>query len=262
MKMKVTFLGTGASLGTPVLGCTCLVCTSADEKDKRLRSSILIETGKETLIIDTGPDFRQQMLRKGISKIDSFLYTHSHHDHIGGMDETRAVYYAMNKQPLQFYMEDFTEKGIKKYYDYLFAELDSGEKYHGRPQADFHLIRPGEFFQTKKGTNILPLRIWHGNLPVTAYKIGRMLYMTDVKRIPPETLQHITPETILILGVLHKKPHHLHLRLDEALELVEKTQPKQTYFIHISHWMGKHEEVSRSLPENVFLSYDGLKIEI
>ncbi len=259
MKMKIRFLGTGASLGTPVLGCTCPVCTSPDEKDRRLRSSLLIETGKETLIIDTGPDFRQQMLGTGVSKIDSFLYTHSHHDHIGGMDETRAVYYAMNKQPLQFYMEDFTEKGIKKYYDYLFAE---GEKYHGRPQADFHLIHPGESFETDKGTEILPLRVWHGNMPVTAYKIGRLLYMTDVKLIPPETLQFINSETVLILGVLHKKPHHLHLHLDEALELVNQTRPARTYFTHISHWMGKYSEINPLLPENVFLAYDGMEMEI
>ncbi len=259
--MLIRFLGTGASLGTPVLGCTCDVCSSADPRDHRLRSSLLIQQNGENILIDSGPDFRQQLLHLGTAHIDSFLYTHGHHDHIGGMDETRAVFYAMDKQPLQFFCEEFTAAKIKKYYDYLFGPIE-GEKYHGRPRADFHIIRPGETFLTAKGRKVLPLRAWHGSMPVTAYKIGRLVYMTDVKTVPEETKREIDKNTVLILGALHRKPHPLHFNLEEALEFVREVNPAHAYLIHVSHYMGKYEEVSKELPAHVSLSYDGLEIEI
>ncbi len=258
--MKILFLGTGASLGTPVLGCKCEVCRSADLRDRRLRSSLYIENANEHILIDPGPDFRQQCLTHHITHIDSFLITHPHHDHIGGMDETRAIYYAMNRTPLQFYAEKFSIEKIHKYYDYLFP-LEQKPQYHGAPEAIFNEIHAGEIFNTKNN-RILALRAYHGPMPVTGFKIGNLVYMTDVKEIPEETSLHINNDTMLIISALHVRPHALHFNLEEALEFVRKVKPRRTYLTHISHWMGLYKNVSRILPENVYLAYDGLEIII
>jgi len=258
--MKLTFLGTGSSLGVPMIGCGCEVCSSDDPRDKRLRTSALIQAGNETILIDAGPDFREQALRHGIDKVDAILLTHPHRDHIGGLDDTRALYYAMGKKPLAFYAEDFTIRGVRKYYDYLFPASGKTD-YHGAPQSRWHEIRAGETFDTGHNS-ILPLRAWHGPMPVTAYKIGRLLYMTDVKTVPAETKSHIDRDTILVLSALHRKPHHLHFNLDEALAFIDETKPRHAYLIHMGHWMGKHAEVEKQLPPHVRLAYDGLTINI
>ncbi len=259
--MKITFLGTGASPGVPVLGCQCAVCQSKDPRDKRLRASIFIETNKEKILIDPGPDFRQQYLHYHLPGIDSFLITHPHHDHIGGLDDTRPVYYAMDKIPLQFYAEDFTVQAVRKYFDYLFP-ANGQTDYHGAPQSEFHVIEANRKFTTHKGTEIVPLRAFHGNMPVTAFKIDNLFYLTDVKTVPPETASQINDQTVLILGALHRQPHPLHFNLEEALDFIEKTRPAKTYLTHMSHWMGLHEETQKSLPNNAYLAYDGLVLEI
>ncbi len=258
--MKLLFLGTGASLGTPVLGCDCAVCRSGDPRDIRLRTSVFIEANNESFLIDPGPDFRQQCLKYGITRIDNFLITHSHNDHIGGLDETRAIFYAMDQRPLQFYAESFTVKTVRKYYDYLFPE-DNKPSYHGAPQSEFHNIKAGVEFQTANN-KILPLRAFHGSMPVTGFKIQRLVYLTDVKTVPEVTERMIDRETVLVLGALHVQPHALHFNLQEALEFVAKTQPERAYLTHISHWMGRYEDVTRRLPENVMLAHDGLEILI
>ncbi len=258
--MKLLFLGTGSSLGVPMIGCTCKVCTSEDWRDKRMRTSVFIEVNQEKILIDPGPDFRIQCLYNQITHIDSFLITHPHHDHIGGLDDTRSVYYAMGKRPLHFYLESFTLKGIQKHFDYLFPE-DNNPDYHGAPRSIFKLIEPGHLFFTSKN-KILPLRAFHGDMPVTGFKIENLVYLTDVKYVPEETARLIDRDTTLILSALQKEPHALHFNLEEALSFVKEVNPKITYLIHISHWMGKHAEVSRELPANVFLAYDNLQIEL
>ena len=258
--MEITFLGTGASLGVPMIGCTCDVCRSDDPRDKRLRTSLLIRANGETVIIDAGPDFRRQCLAYDIRRIDAFLFTHPHFDHIGGMDETRAVYYAMDKTPLQFYAEPFTFDGIRKHFDYLFPEKGKSA-YHGAPDFRFHEIQAGKSFSTGRNS-FLPLRAFHGKMPVTGYKTGNLVYLTDVKTVPPETAKEIDGNTTLILNALHRKPHPLHFNLDEALHFIAAVRPARAYLIHISHWMGTYKEVARQLPDNVSLAYDGLKIRL
>jgi phosphoribosyl 1,2-cyclic phosphate phosphodiesterase len=258
--MKLLFLGTGASLGVPVLGCNCSVCRSEDSRDKRMRTSVFIQSGDENILIDPGPDFRQQCLRHGITRIDSFLITHSHHDHIGGLDDTRPVYYAMDRKPLRFFAEEFTIEGIRKHFDYLFP-ADGNPHYHGAPKSEFISIRADELFETGQNT-IRALRGWHGEMPVTGFKIGNLVYLTDVKTVPATTRSHIDGQTVLVLGALHKQAHPLHFNLAEALEFVRQTGPLKTYLVHASHYMGKYKDVSRILPENVYLAYDGLEILI
>jgi len=258
--MNITFLGTGASLGIPMIGCSCEVCTSTDPRDQRLRTSLFIRSQEENILIDAGPDFREQMLRHGISRIDTFLITHPHRDHIGGLDDTRAIYYAMGKKPLQFYAESFTLEGVYKYYDYLFPR--SGySSYHGAPGAQWHEIVAGQTFKTLHHT-ILPLRAMHGHMPVTGYKISNLVYLTDVKQVPEDTRRHIHHDTTLVLGALHRKPHPLHFNLDEALAFIQQTRPARTYLIHMSHWMGKHAALETILPPNIRPAYDGLTIQI
>ena len=258
--MRVVFLGTGSSLGTPMIGCTCAVCRSDDPHDKRLRASLYVESRGERILIDPGPDFRAQCLHHGITQIDTFLITHPHRDHIGGLDDTRAVYYAMDKRPLQFYAEDFTLEGIFKYYDYLFPR-EGNSHYHGAPQARFQHIEAFRSFATMKN-EVIPLRGWHGSMPVTGFRIGRLVYLTDVKEVPAETVAFITPDDVLVLGALQQQAHAIHFNLDEALAFVEQTRPAQTFLTHIGHRMGKHSDLEAQLPVNVRPAYDGLVIEI
>lgn len=253
-------MGTGSSLGTPMIGCTCRVCTSNDSRDKRLRTSVYIESRGERILIDPGPDFRAQCLHHGIRQIDSFLITHPHRDHIGGLDDTRAVYYAMNKRPLQFFAEDFTLEGIHKYYDYLFP-ADGNRRYHGAPGAVFHRVEAFRPFGTMKN-EVVPFRAWHGSMPVTGFRIGRLVYLTDVKEVPAETAELIRPDDVLVLGALQRELHAIHFNLDEALDFVEKVNPARTYLTHIGHRMGKHADLEAQLPENIRPAYDGLVIEI
>lgn len=252
--MKITFLGTGTSQGVPVIGCACDICTSSDPKDKRLRSSILIEHQGKIFCVDTGPDFRQQMLRENVNRLDAILYTHEHKDHIAGTDDIRAFNFKQ-KTPMPMFCSSRVLEGFKKEFHYVF----SGANYPGIPQFNIQLIDKKPFhFETLE---IIPIEVLHFNLPVTAFRIENFTYITDANFIAEEELKKIKGTEILVVNALRKTKHISHFNLEEALDLIKKINPKKAYLTHISHLFGKHEEESPNLPKNVFIAYDGLKIE-
>lgn len=253
--MKVTFLGTGASHGIPVIGCNCNVCLSTDSKNQRLRSSVYIETSNNNLVIDVGPDFRQQMLREKITKVDAVLLTHEHKDHTAGLDDVRAFNYLM-KKPMSIYAEIRVLSSIQKEYSYVFAE----NKYPGTPELDLSEIINDPFTISKD--EITPIRAYHNLLPIYGFKIGQLAYLTDLKTIPEEEKKKLLNLDTLIISALRVKPHSSHLGLNEAIELVNELKPAKAYFTHISHMQYNHESLSKMLPKNIEVAYDGLKIEL
>ena len=253
---KITFLGTGTSQGVPVIACPCRVCHSGDPRDQRLRSSLLIENGGTTVVIDSGPDFRQQMLRENVLHLDAILFTHEHKDHIAGMDDIRA-YNFIQKKPMDIWAEPRVQHALRREFAYVFAEY----KYPGIPQVNLHTIREGEPFQIGSLT-FLPLRVMHYRLPIVGFRFGDCTYISDAKSLPPSTMEKIHGTRCLILNALRKKHHLTHLTLEEALEIVEQVRPEQAWFTHISHLMGFHREVEKELPPHVHLAYDGLSITL
>ena len=247
--MKITFLGTGTSQGVPVIACKCEVCCSTDKNDKRLRSSVLIEIENQIFVIDAGPDFRQQMLRKNVQKLDAILLTHEHKDHIGGLDDVRAFNFVM-KKPSEIYAEKRVHEAIKREYAYVFAKF----KYPGIPQMNLHEIDETPFLINN--IKIEPLRVYHHKLPILGFKIGNFAYITDTNSIPDK--KKLYKLDILVINALRKEKHISHFNLHEALDLINEVKPKKAYLTHISHLMGKHEITGKELPENVFLAYDGL----
>ena len=253
--MKVTLLGTGTSQGIPVIACDCLVCASSNEKDKRLRCSVLIETEHSTWVIDTGPDFRQQMLRAKVSQLDAVLLTHQHKDHIAGLDDVRAFNFKQKKD-MPVYADRMTLAQVKTEFYYAFEEI----KYPGVPELVLHEIDDTPFLL--QDTLIEPLWVHHHQLPVLGFRIGNFAYVTDAKTIPPESMQKLQNLDVLILNALRIQPHVSHLNLEEALSVVEKLKPQQTWFTHISHLLGRHDEISKQLPPNVNLAWDGLTFHV
>lgn len=253
--MKVTFLGTGTSSGVPLLCCDCATCQSTDWRDKRLRCSVFIEVDGVNLIIDTGTDFRQQMLRENIRKIDAVLITHGHKDHTGGLDDIRAFNFSTGKE-MNVYADSIACQMLRGQYDYVFAE----KKYPGIPQINLVTIGKGIF--EAAGIAITPIEVLHHRLPVTCFRIKDFTYITDAKTISEEEKLKIMGTKILVVNALREKEHLSHFNLEEALELVNEIQPEHTYFIHISHNFGKHENIQAKLPANISVAYDGLKIEI
>jgi phosphoribosyl 1,2-cyclic phosphate phosphodiesterase len=254
--LQIIFLGTGASHGIPVIGCDCEVCKSENPKDKRLRSSIFIKTKHNNLVIDTGPDFRQQMLReKKITVIDAVLLTHEHKDHTAGLDDVRAYNYLMRKA-MSFYAEDRVLETIKREYAYVFSD----DKYPGIPELDLHPIlnRPFEI----NGEVILPIQVFHHMLPVFGFRINNMAYITDAKLISDTEKEKLKNLDVLVLNALRVKPHISHMGFDEILALIEELRPKKAYLTHISHMQYGYEELISKLPANVLPAYDGLIIEI
>jgi phosphoribosyl 1,2-cyclic phosphate phosphodiesterase len=251
--MRLTFLGTGTSQGIPVIACDCEVCKSTSSKDKRLRSSVLIETDDKVFAIDAGPDFRQQMLRENVKRLDAVLLTHAHFDHIGGLDDVRSYNY-LQKTPIDIYGNKLAISGLKHTFEYAFKF----SKYPGLPEFRTHIV-DGEAFKVGVQT-IIPIEAIHHRLPVLGYRIGDLIYLTDVKQIAPKELDKMKSCKILIINALKKDEHFSHLTLDEALDIVKIVQPEQTYLTHISHFMGKHETVDAELPTNVYLAHDGLII--
>lgn len=249
--MKITFLGTGTSQGVPVVACDCEICQSTNPFDKRLRSSLLIELKYKTLVIDAGPDFRQQMLSNQIKRLDAILITHEHYDHIAGLDDIRAFNW-VQKRPTDIYAEHRVQKSIKQIFSYVFAS----EKYPGIPQMNLFDIET-EPFQIDH-TTIQPIRGMHYKLPVLGFRIADFAYLTDMKTISDDELKKLEELEVLVINALRKEEHISHMNLDEALMLIQKIQPKRAYLTHISHLMGLHAQVSLDLPENVFLAYDGL----
>jgi phosphoribosyl 1,2-cyclic phosphate phosphodiesterase len=241
--LKVTFLGTGTSQGVPVIGCQCEVCQSLDYRDKRLRTSIYIETGGQSLVVDTGPDFRQQMLRERIQKLDFVVFTHSHKDHTAGLDDVRAFNFKQNMD-MPLYGTAPVLSQLKTEYYYAFLE----KKYPGTPQLQLN------------GIDIMPLPVTHLHMPVLGFRIGSFSYITDANHIPAETFKKLAGSETLVLNALQKESHISHFNLDEAVAIAQKIGAKKTYFTHISHKLGLHKQVSEELPENIELGYDGLII--
>ena len=253
--MDITFLGTGTSQGIPVIGCKCDVCVSTNPKDKRLRTSALITSNNLSIVIDTGPDFRQQMLRENIQNIDAILFTHEHKDHIGGLDDVRAFNF-INKSPMEVYAEERVQEALKREYSYIF----NNNKYPGVPKLNLNTIREEAF--SIKGLQIIPIRAMHYNLPILGFRIGDLSYITDANYISEEEKQKIVGSKYLIINALRTEKHISHFSLQESLELIKECAPKQSYLIHMSHKMGLHDKVNNSLPANVSLAYDGLKVSI
>jgi len=253
--LKITFLGTGTSQGIPVIGCKCSVCVSGDERDKRLRSSILIELESTSIVIDTGPDFRQQMLRANVDKLDAVLFTHEHRDHIAGLDDIRA-YNFIQQQPMDVYAEERVFRALNYEFPYIFAE----KKYPGVPQLNVNTITNYTFLIN--GIAIVPIRVMHYRLPVLGFRIGQFAYITDANYISEEEMEKLIGVKYLVINALRKEKHISHFTLEQALQLIRQLSPKRAYLTHLSHQMGLHADVQKELPANVLVGYDGLVVDI
>ncbi|MRT93727.1 MBL fold metallo-hydrolase [Ancylomarina sp. 16SWW S1-10-2] len=253
--MKLTFLGTGTSQGVPIIACKCPVCLSTDKRDKRLRSSVLIEVDGQNIVIDSGPDFRYQMLRAKVEKLDAIIFTHEHKDHTAGLDDVRAFNW-VNKKAVDIYAEERVQASLKQEFAYVFAEF----RYPGIPQIKLWTVENKPFLI--KGTKITPIRVKHFKLPVYGYRIGDLAYITDANYISSEEKEKLKVLKVLVVNALRKEKHLSHFTLSEALALIKELKPDVAYLTHISHQLGFHEEVSKELPDNVFLAYDGLEVEV
>jgi phosphoribosyl 1,2-cyclic phosphate phosphodiesterase len=253
--MQITFLGTGTSQGVPLIACDCSVCSSANEKDKRLRSSILVQVQGLDIVVDSGPDFRQQILRSGIKKLDALLFTHAHKDHIAGMDDIRGFNFKM-KTAVDVYCTEQVEKQMHQEFHYIFSEI----KYPGIPELSIHRIDKHSHIDVK-GMHIQPIEVMHYKLPVLGFRFHDFVYITDANFISETEKLKMKGCDTLVLNALRREQHVSHFSLQEALDLIAELKPKRTYLTHISHQLGLHDEVSNELPPNVFLAYDTLQIE-
>ena len=253
--LKITFLGTGTSSGVPMIGCSCEVCSSPDKKDKRLRSSILVESERTTLVVDTGPDFRYQMLRTGVKKLDAVLFTHPHKDHLAGLDDIKAFNYHSGK-PMEIFADSLTEEALRRDFHYAFSDT----KYPGTPEINLNTIAMEPFIVGD--IPVTPILVWHLRMPVMGYRFGQFTYITDANRIDDIEKEKIKGTKILVLNALRKKKHISHFNLAEAIELAKEIGADKTYFTHISHQLGLHQVIEKELPENIRLSYDGLVISL
>ena len=253
--MKITLLGTGTSQGVPMIGCPCEVCQSMDYRDKRLRVAVHIEVNGNSFVIDTGPDFRQQMLRERINKLDAVLLTHSHKDHLAGLDDVRAFNY-LQKKDMPVYGMKQTLTQVRSEFYYAFEEL----KYPGTPQIQLHQIDENDF--VVNGVTITPLPVFHLHMPVFGFRIGNFSYITDANQIPNETFERLKGTEILVLNALQKESHPSHFTLSEAIAIAQKIAAPQTYFTHMSHRLGLHKNIEKELPKSIALAYDGLSFTL
>jgi len=251
--VKITFLGTGTSQGVPVIACECDTCLSEDPRDKRLRTSLLYETEDTTILFDAGPDFRQQMLREKVKKLDSIILTHEHKDHISGMDDVRAFNYK-SRDAIDIYGEERVLKAIKEEYSYVFAEY----QYPGIPKMRLNTITGHNF--SVKGIEVIPVRVFHYHLPVYGYRIGNFAYITDANYIPEESKEKLFGVKYLVVNALRKEKHISHFCLSEAIEFIREISPEKAFLTHVSHQMGRYEQVSAELPSPIIMAYDGLSI--
>ena len=252
---RLTFLGTGTSQGVPMIGCDCCVCKSADPKDKRLRSSVYVEHNGLRILVDAGPDFRQQMLREGISSVDAILLTHNHKDHVGGLDDIRAFNYH-EKKATQIYCEKYVEDSLRMEYSYAFAE----KKYPGAPEWKVNIIDEKPF--SINGVEIIPIRGMHYRLPVLGYRFGGIAYCTDMNMIEEQEFSKLQGLEHFIINCVRKEKHISHYSLEEAVEVARKVGARHTWITHLSHQLPRHQELIEELPPDIAPAFDGLKLEI
>jgi len=253
--LQITFLGTGTSSGVPMIACDCEVCTSSDPNDSRLRSSILVESPTTSFVIDTTPDFRYQMLRIHNKKLDAVLFTHPHKDHIAGLDDVRAYNY-IQKKPMEVYANALTIEALKREYYYVFAD----ETYPGIPQINIHTIDKTSFMIGD--ISVIPILVWHLKMPVLGFRMGDFTYITDANRIDEQEKKKIKGSKVLVLNALRKEKHISHFTLKEAVDLATELEVPEVYFTHISHQLGKHEDINKTLPDHIRLAHDGLIIQL
>lgn len=250
----VTFLGTASSHGVPVLACPCKVCNSIDSRDQRLRSSIYVQYQGVSILVDAGPDIRQQVLYHNLTLLDGLLITHEHNDHIIGLDDLRPYNY-IDGLPVQIYGTSEVKTAFNQRFPYIFGNMP----YVGALKIEIHEISHHEVIRIK-GVEIIPIQVWHGNMPVLGFRFGDFTYITDAKTISPEEMKKIQGSRILVLNALHFTGHTAHFNVDEALEVISIIKPERAYLTHLSHYIGVHEEVNKRLPDGVELAYDGLQI--
>lgn len=253
--LTITLLGTGTSSGVPMIACACEVCTSKDPKDQRLRSSILVQSPNTTLVVDTGPDFRYQMLRENVRRLDAVVFTHPHKDHLAGLDDIRAFNF-FYQQPMNIYADALTEEAVRRDFYYAFSDT----KYPGIPELVMNTIDEEPFIVGD--IPIIPIPVWHMKMPVMGFRFGDFTYITDANRIEEESMEKIRGTKILIVNALRRKQHISHFNLEEALRLAENLKVEKAYFTHISHQLGKHAEVEKELPSFAELAYDRQKIHL
>lgn len=253
--MKITFLGTGTSQGIPIIACPCAVCQSGDTRDNRLRTSVMIEEKGKTFVIDTGPDFRQQMLRENVKRMDGIIFTHEHKDHTAGFDDIRAFNFILKKK-MDVYASAQVQAAIRREFAYIFSDF----KYPGIPEINLHLLE--NKLINIEGVDFLPVEVMHYKLPVFGFRVGDFSYITDANYISDLEKEKLKNSKVLVLNALRREEHISHFTLKEAIELVKELKPERAYFTHISHQLGLHEEVEKELPDNIRLAFDGLKLEL
>ncbi|WP_317196841.1 MBL fold metallo-hydrolase [Edaphocola aurantiacus] len=251
--MNITFLGTGTSQGVPMIGCGCEVCTSANPKDNRLRSAVWLQNEDTSVVIDSGPDFRYQMLRAKVETLDGIVFTHGHKDHVAGLDDVRAYNYWTQKD-IDIFANPDTEEILRREFQYAFSNI----QYPGLPQLAIHSLTGQDF--TVGSMDFRTIKVLHYKLEVFGYRIGDFTYITDANYIAPEEMDKIRGTKILVLNALRHEKHISHFTLNEAIDIAQEIGAEQTYFTHISHQLGLHDEINTSLPQGIFLAYDGLKL--
>jgi phosphoribosyl 1,2-cyclic phosphate phosphodiesterase len=253
--LKITFLGTGTSQGVPVIGCRCQGCMSDDSRDKRLRSSVLLEKDERVVVIDTGPDFRQQMLRARVSRLDGVLFTHEHRDHIAGLDDIRSFNF-IQQSPMDIFAEGRVLRALQEGFPYVFAE----KKYPGIPQVIMHTISTSPFSIGEM--EIIPIRLMHYHLPVLGFRIGKFAYLTDANLISPKEMEKLRGVGILVVNALRREKHISHFTLSEAISIIKAVGPDLGLLTHISHQMGRVADLEKELPDGIMAAYDGLVLEV